>query len=152
MQPIVFECTQLIPRPAAEICLQIANTDRWREFKGYAFLPGIKNAEYEKRTDNMLGSRIRVHNADGSAHVEEIYKWVIGQEVAMKIFEFTPPLNNLASHFTEEWAFQTNTTVTLVTRKFHLFPKQASTRPFIWFISLFFKKAIERQLAEMAAV
>jgi hypothetical protein len=151
MQPIIFECTQLIPKAAPDICAQIADTDRWREFKGYGFLPGIKNAEYEKRTDDMLGSRIRVHNADGSAHVEEIYKWVPGQDVAMKISEFTPPLNNLAAYFTEEWAFQANNTGALVTRKFQLFPVRSSARPILWFISLFFKKAIERHLAEMAS-
>ena len=149
MQPIVFECSHLIPASAAEIAAAIADTSHWQEFGGSGFLPGIASAAYETRTDDMVGSRIPVQNRDGSSHVEEIYAWEVGQMVAMKMHEFTPPLSGLAAYFIEEWAFQTKAKGTLVTRRFQLFPRRGWARPFLWLISLMFRRAIARHLAEM---
>lgn len=151
IKPITFQCTQTIARPATAIAAEIADTARWREFRGYGILPGIDSAEYETQTADMVGSRIHVRNTDGSEHVEEIYRWVPGEEIAMKLHEFTPPLGRLATHFTEEWRFQVENGATRVTRKFEMFPTRSTTRPAVWFISLFFRRAIARHLAEMAA-
>ena len=151
LRPIVFQCSQIIPRSATETCFEIADTDRWREFRGYGILPGIESAEYERRTDNMIGSRIRVRNTDGSGHVEEIFKWVPGNEIGMKLHEFTSPLNYFATHFTEEWSFQDKENATHVTRRSRMFPSRRMTRPIVWLISLLFRRAIVRHLAEMAA-
>lgn len=148
--PIEFECTKSIPKTASAICAEIVNLERWPEFEGYAFLPGIQSATFEKQTEDMLGSRIRVLNKDGSTHIEEIYAWEIGQKVCMQLCEFSPPLCHLASHFNEEWDFQEQSGSTMVTRKFQLFPKNVGTRPFLWFISLFFKRAIAQHLEKMA--
>ncbi len=148
--PIEFECSQVIPKSANVICAEIANLDRWPEFEGYAFLPGIQSATFEKQTEDMLGTRIRVLNKDGSTHVEEIYAWEVGQKVSMKLHEFSPPLSRLATHFNEEWDFQDQSGSTMVTRKFQLFPKNMGTRPFLWLISLFFKRAIAQHLEKMA--
>jgi hypothetical protein len=152
MKPITFQCSKAIPRSALEICSEIADVSRWSEFGGYGILPGIENAEYEKRTDNMVGSRIRVRNTDGSGHVEEISVWIPGKEVAMKLHEFTPPLSHLATYFTEEWILKAGNDATHVTRKFQMYPKRFMTRPFVWLISLLFRRAIARHLAEMAAM
>mgnify|MGYP001254184888 CR=1 FL=1 len=150
MQPIVFECHQFIPASAAEIAATIADTEQWKSFGGYGFLPGIASAVYEKRTDDMIGSRIRVQNTDGSSHVEEIYAWNEGEKVAMKMHEFTPPLSRMAGYFTEEWTFVPQGSGTLVTRHFELYARHWGTRPFLWLISLLFRRAIARNLAEMA--
>ncbi len=152
MKPVTFQCSHLIPRSAAEICSAAADTDLWSSFKGYGILPGIEKASYDKRTEDMLGSRIRVRSTDGSEYIEEIYKWVPGKEIGMRFCEFTPPLSNLASHFTEEWTLVEKNNATQVTRSFQMFPKQAAARPVLWLISLFFRRAIQLQLAQMAAL
>lgn len=150
MRPIRFACSQLIAQSAPAICAAIADVARWREFKGYGLLPGIADATYEQRTETMIGSRVRVRNSDGSGHVEEFYAWEPTKQVAMKFDRFTPPLCHLATHFTEEWLFETRTNATLVTRKFQLFPKHAVARPLLWLIALVFRQAIARHLADMA--
>lgn len=151
LRPIIFECSRLIPRPAIEISAEIADTTRWCEFQGYGVLPGIESAEYETRTGDLIGSRIRVRNIDGSQHNEEISKWVPGKEVSMTLQEFTPPLCYLATHFIEEWSFRGAGQATNVVRRFQLFPSRTVTRPFVWLISLLFRRAIVRHLAQMAA-
>ncbi len=148
--PIEFECSQVIPKSANAICTEIANLDRWSDFEGYAFLPGIQTATFEKHTEDMIGSRIRVLNKDGSTHFEEIDAWEVGQKVSMKLHEFSPPLSRLATHFNEEWEFQAQNGSTLTTRKFQLYPKNSGTRPFLWLIALFFKRAITQHLEGMA--
>ncbi|MEZ4869449.1 MAG: hypothetical protein R3C14_49455 [Caldilineaceae bacterium] len=155
MQPIHFECTKLIPEAATAIAANIADLSRWSEFSGYGVLPGIANAEYVVRTNDMLGSCVRVHNTDGSQHLEEFCVWDLGlrpgPQIVIKLHEFSPPLNRLATHFIEAWQFETHNSATLVRRSFQLFPKQPLTRPCLWLIALLFKRAIARHLAEMAA-
>ena len=155
MRPIEFECTTIILGTPAQIAANIADVERWSEFKGYGFLPGIAKAEYEQRTADMVGSRLRVLNTDGSRHREEFCEWNPGvnpgQKIIIKLHDFSPPVNRLATHFIEEWNFAASDHATLVRRSFQLFPKQPITRPFLWLISLVFKRAIARHLAEMAA-
>lgn len=150
MRPMIFTCKAIIPKTASEICAEIANVARWPEFKGYGLLPGIASAAYEQRTPTMIASRIRVRNTDGSGHVEEICAWEPGRKVVMKLHDFTPPLDRLATHFIEEWHFEAKNGATHVTRKFQLFPQHPAARPFLWLISLAFRRAIARHLAEMA--
>ena len=150
MKPIAFQFTRLIPTSASDICAAIVDVDRWSEFGGYGILPGIEKAVFEKQTADMVGSRIRVRNTDGSQHVEEIYKWIPGQEIAMKFHEFTPPLSYLATHFTEEWHLKAEGYATHVTRSFEMFPRRLTTRPLLWLISLLFRRAIARHLEEMS--
>jgi hypothetical protein len=149
MEPIQFRCGQVIPRTPSEICSAIANVARWDEFSGYGILPGIERAEYEIRTDGMVGSRIRVRNRDGSEHVEEITRWDPESGIAMEFRDFTPPLSRLATHFIEEWSFKDQDNATLVTRSFQMFASRSATRPIVWLISLFLRRAIARHLAEM---
>jgi hypothetical protein len=149
VRPVIFQCSRIIFRPATEISAEIANTDRWSEFKGYGILPGIESAEYESRTASMIGSRIRVRNTDGSRHVEEISKWVAGKEVSITLKEFTRPLSYVATHFVEEWRFESNETATHVIRRFQMFASGRATRPIVWLISLLFRRAIVRHLAQL---
>ena len=149
-RPIEFQRRMTIPRSAAEICAEIADVTRWSEFSGYGVLPGIEEAEYEIRTDDMVGSRIRVRNTDGSGHVEEIISWAAGEQITLKLHEFTPPLRRIAKYFTEEWRFRAEGSATEVTRHFKLYPSRSATRPILWLISLLFRRAIARHLAEMA--
>lgn len=152
MKPITFQCHKLIASSPNEICSAIVDVDRWSEFGGYGILPGIKSAVFENQTADMVGSRIRVRNTDGSQHVEEIYKWIPGQGVAMKLHEFTPPLSHLATHFSEEWHLEARGTATHVTRSFEMYPRRLLTRPLLWLISLLFRRAIALHLEQMASV
>jgi hypothetical protein len=150
LKPTTFQCSMLIPISANDICTAIVDVDRWSEFGGYGILPGIKSAVFESQTADVVGSRIRVRNTDGSQHVEEIYKWIPGQEVAMKFHEFTPPLSNLATHFTEEWHLKVVGNATHVTRSFEMYPRRLTTRPLLWLISLLFRRAIAQHLEQMS--
>lgn len=150
MKPIKFSRSQFIAKAAVEIGLEIANLDNWTDFKGHGLLPGIKSAVYEKKTEEMVGSRIKVENTDGSGHVEEILKWEPGKAIQMKLCEFTPPLSRLASHFTEDWDFEVRENGTQVSRGFALYPTSAFSRPFLWLISRFFRQAIAKHLRQMA--
>ena len=151
MQPIVFQCSQVIAAPGTDITSAIADTALWNQFKGYWILPGIESAEYEVRTEDMVGSRIRVRSTDGSEYVEEIYRWVPGHAVGMKLHEFSPPLSHFATHFLEEWSFRAEGKATVVTRTLRMFPSRPLARPIVWVISHFMRRAIARHLAQIAA-
>ena len=149
MRPISFELTRTISRSPAKICDEFRDLNRWPEFKGYGILPGIEWAVYETRTPEMVGSRIRVRNRDGSEHVEEIIRWDSQNGFLLTMDSFSPPLKHLATRFTEEWLLVNDGASTLVTRRFQLFARRPLTRPLLWLISLFFKRAIARHLADM---
>ena len=151
MRPVQFECTAVIPCTASVIAANIADVTRWREFQGYGFLPGIAQAEYEQRSATMVGSCVRVRNTDGSQHREEFLEWNPEQKIVIKLYDFSPPVSSLATHFIEAWDFEARGSVTFARRSFQLFPKRTMTRPLLWLISLIFKPAIVRHLAEMAA-
>ena len=70
----------------------------------------------------------------------------------MTLKEFTRPLSHLATHFVEEWSFQCDETSTHVVRRFQMFPTRPATRPFVWVISLFFRRAIAKHMAQLAAI
>lgn len=151
MRPITFARRAVIPYSASEIAAAIADPSLWSQFKGYGPLPGIESAVYEKRTDDMAGSIIRVRNTDGSAHVEEILVWEPERQVVMKLHEFTPPLARLADRFIEEWTFEPDGRATHVTRRLELYPTGAAARPVLWLISLLFRRAVAHHLEQMAA-
>lgn len=150
MKPIAFSCEVLVPKSAEEISLEIADLDNWPDFTGYWVLPGIKEAKYEKRTAEMVGSRISVCNLDGSTHTEEIYKWDPALELGLKLMDFSPPLNRLATHFLEEWHFKAMENGTMAKRSFELYARSRASRPFLWLISRMFRRAIRKHMSHIA--
>ncbi len=148
-KPITFFCEATLDQPPEEISRQILDVENWSGFGGYGPLPGIKEATFETRTPEIVGSRIRVTNADGSSHVEEIVEWNPETTIELRMGEFSPPLSRLATEFHERWEFDYNGT-TQVVRSFELHPKSAWTRPALWCIAFFLKKAIARHLRQMA--
>jgi hypothetical protein len=147
--PITFSCVEELPIRPADICAQIARVEAWPEFRGYGPIPGIASAEYERRTDSMIGSRIRVRNEDGSSHVETITAWNPDHGVAMEMGEFSAPLDRLALRFVETWDFTPVGGGTRVRRAFSLHPRSAMTRVPLWVISLLLRRAIARHLRQM---
>ncbi len=106
MKPITFTCNQTLSLAPEAIADQVLDLEKWPEFLGYGPLPGIKSAEFELRTPDLVGSRIRVTNKDESQHVEQIVEWQPNRRLRLHMYEFTPPLSYLAIEFFETWIFQ----------------------------------------------
>jgi hypothetical protein len=149
MKPITFACHETLPLAPEEIAEQILDVAKWPDFRGYGPIPGIKSAEFETRTPNVIGSRIRVTNLDGSNHVEEIVEWQPDRRLQLQMGNFSKPLSRLAASFVETWEFERVGGETRVVRFFELNANSMLARLVLWFISIFLKRAIARHLTEM---
>jgi len=149
MKPIHFACEEILNLPPEQIAANILDLTKWCEFEGYGMMPGIKSAEFETRTAEVVGTRIRVVNTDGSSHVEEIVEWEPSNRLGLRLEGFSPPLSRLASHFLETWEFSPSEDSTKVVRSFELHPKSILTKPALWMISFLVKKALAQHLRQM---
>lgn len=149
MRPITFRCNAMLPLAPEDIAGQILDLARWPEFAGYGPLPGIRSAEFEARTPEVVGTRIRVTNRDGTTHVEEVIDWQPDRRVRLRMSDFSAPLSRLATEFVETWEFERNGDETRVTRSFQLHAKGRATRPVLWLISLLLRRAVARHLRQM---
>lgn len=151
MKPIRFSCREILPQRPEEIASQILDLSKWPEFDGYGVLPGIKHAEFETRTEEIVGTRIRVLNRDGSTHIEEIVEWNPTDRLRLRMQEFSPPVSRLANGFEETWEFQITLAETQVVRSFAMHPRTLLAKPVLWLISILLKRAIARHLRQIAA-
>ncbi len=149
MRPIFFACKETLSRTPEEIASQILDLPKWKEFRGYGPIPGIKVADFVTRTPDIVGTQIHVTNLDGSSHVEEIVVWQPACRLQMRMQSFSAPLSYLATSFVETWDLQRHESVTLVTRSFALNATSWVTTPVLWFISFYLKRAISRNLSEI---
>lgn len=149
LKPITFVCEETLGMVPEQIAEQILDIARWSSFQGYAVLPGISTAEFEIRTPEIVGSRIRVTSTDGSSHVEEIVEWEPDRRVRLNMREFSPPLSRLATRFIETWEFYRSGRDTRVVRSFELHATSGVTRPLVWLISILLKRAVARHLRQM---
>lgn len=149
MKPISFVCEALLPQTSAEIAAQILDLSNWTDFTGYGIIPGIASAEFETRTDRIVGTRIRVINQDRSTHIEEIVEWDVDRRLRLDMKEFSTPLSRLATGFEETWEFKRQGESTRAVRAFKIHPRSFLARPLLKLISLFLKRAIERHLRRM---
>jgi hypothetical protein len=62
---------------------------------------------------------------------------------------FSKPLSRLATRFVETWEFEWVGNETKVARSFELNAKSMLTKPVLWIISIFLKRAIARHLTEI---
>lgn len=150
MKPITFICHMKLNIAPEAIAAQILDLDKWLEFNGYGPLPGIKSAAFEVRTPEIVGTRIRVVNRDGSSHVEEITHWQPDKRLELRFTNFAPPLSKMADHFVERWDFEMDGAVTKVKRSMELYPKVIWSWPPLWMISFLLKGAIAKHLRQMA--
>ena len=149
MRPIIFSCVATLPLAPVEISSQILDVKKWPDFHGYGPIPGIKAAEFEIRTGNIVGSRIRVTNLDGSTHVEEIVEWHPDQRLQLHMRDFSPPLSRLAAGFIETWEFEQVGGQTKITRSFEMNAGSMAAWPVLWLISFVLKRAIDRHLHQL---
>lgn len=149
MTPISFTREATLPATPEQIAAQILDLDRWREFEGYGPMPGIRAAEFERRTPQVVGSRVRVTNTDGSTHVEEIIEWDPSRRLRLRFLEFSPPLSRLTTSFEETWEFERLGDGTSVVRSFQMHPRSLAAWPALWLISQLLRKAIAKQLRQM---
>jgi hypothetical protein len=148
MKPVEIKIVGHIRKSSPEICKEILDTERWSEFKGYSILPGIKSAQLEVKTPEIIGSRIKVQNNDGSSHIEEIIEWDVANKIALKFQEFSSPLQNLATHFIETWEFSKSSNGTEVSRIMVMYPKGLLGWLMLIPISKLMKKAFEENLRQ----
>jgi hypothetical protein len=149
MKPVVFACETTLDLAPAEVAGKILDVANWTDFRGYGPLPGVKSAEFEVRTPEVVGSRIRVVNTDASRHVEEITEWEPGRRVVLRMAGFSPPLSHLATCFEEAWEFEAVGDRTRVVRNFTLHPKSGLARPLLVLISVLLRRAVARHLGQM---
>ena len=149
LKPITFSCEDAVGMPPEQIAEQILDISRWSDFRGYGVLPGIKAAEIVIRTPEIVGSRIRVTNTDGSSHVEEIVEWKPHQRIRLHMREFSGPLSHLATGFDETWEFHRISRGSRVVRSFELHPSCNAARPLLWLVSILLKRAIAQHLRQI---
>lgn len=149
MLPVRFVCREMLPEPPEAIAATILDLSQWPRFTGYGPLPGIRSAEFEVRTPEVVGTRIRVISTDGSTHVEEIVEWRPAERIVQRMSGFSPPLSTLATEFVETWEFERGAAGTKVTRTFELHPRSNWVRPAVWLISVLLKHAVKRSLRDM---
>lgn len=147
VKPIEIKVTALTGKTPQELQADFLDAARWSEFTGYLLLPGIRRAEFEFKTPQVVGSRIRVQNTDGSRHVEEITVWE-ADRIEVRFQGFQPPLANLSTHFIETWEFCPSADRTRVTRAMQMFPKSGLARIALLPIAYMMKKAFTKQLRE----
>jgi hypothetical protein len=148
MKPVEIKIVGHIRKSSSEICKEILDTERWSEFKGYSILPGIKSAQFEVKTPEITGSRIKVQNTDGSSHIEEIIEWNVTNKIALKFQEFNSPLKNLATHFIETWEFSESSNETEASRIMTMYPKGLLGWLMLIPISKLMKMAFEENLRQ----
>ncbi len=149
MSPVTFSCLGRLLLTPQQIAAQILDLPRWPEFAGFGPLPGIRNASFESRTPDVVGTRIRVTNTDGSTHVEEITVWQPDRIIQLRMQGFSPPLSRLATHFVETWEFNDSSGATDVRRSFELHPRGWWTKPALWMIARLLKRAISKHLRQL---
>jgi hypothetical protein len=149
MKPITFACHETLLLAPEEIAEQILDMTRWPEFRGWGPVPGIRSAEFETRTPNVVGSRIRVTNLDGSTHVEEIVEWQPDRRIQLRMGNFSKPLSYLATGVVESWEFERLGDGTKAIRTFEMNAWSALTKPALWLLSFFLKRAIARHLRDL---
>jgi hypothetical protein len=149
MKPIKVKITGQTPMSSREICSEFLDTESWSKFEGYSILPGIEKAYFETKTAALVGSRIKVHNKDGSTHMEEIIEWDVENRITLRFEGFQPPLQNFATHFIEMWEFRKSGDGTEVTRMMSLFPKGGFGWLMLLPISVLMKKSLEKNSIQM---
>ena len=140
---------RIFGHPADIVYASILDVTQWSSFRGYGPIPPIESARYEHRTEALVGSRIVVHNTDGSRHVETIVDAQPPHLVTLDVLEITSPLRWVVAGFSDRWAFEDLGQQTRVTRTMVLQPSRWFTAPLVAIVALLMGAAVRRHLATM---
>ena len=148
MSPITFSCEEPLPATPADIARNILDLSRWSEFTGYGVIPGIKSAVFDRRTDDIIGTRIRVTSTDNSSYIEEITEWE-PTRITIEMKELSAALAALATKIIERWELEPADGHTKVTRTFQLYAKSFLTKIPLHLIAVALKKAVSMHLQQL---
>jgi hypothetical protein len=140
--------TASFPQSPSGIADTILDLAQWTSFCGWGPLPGIRSAEFEVRTPEVVGTRIACVNTDGSTHVEEVVEWDVGRRLHLRLCEFKKPLSLLASRFDEYWIFHECEEGSRADRVIEIVPRNLVGRLVLPIIGWMLKKAIRRHIIE----
>lgn len=149
MPSISFSFHDTLPIKPADFAAELLVLENWKQFTGYGPVPGIVSAEFEQRTPEVVGTRIRVVEGGGSTHIEEIVEWQPERCLRLRFCEFSAPLSFLASEFVESFEFEPTGDQTRVTRSMTIEARSFLTWPMLWILSFFIKAALARHLEEI---
>jgi hypothetical protein len=149
MRPWLVTCTSTSRHTGNEIAAEILDISNWSKFEGYGPLPGIADAHFERRTADVVGTRIRVTNRDGSTHIEEIIDWRPPETLSLEMADFSRPVSLFASRFTELWKFERVNDATRISRSIELQHKSFFGWLVLGLVSRLLKKAIQRHLTQL---
>lgn len=146
---LIVEAT--LPYPPRALTARMLDVEQWREFRGYGPIPGIRSAVFELRTPQVVGSRIRVVNRDGSRHVEQVETWDPDRRVVMRFGEFSAPLRWLARAMLDTWDFTPAGPGCRGRREMLMEARSFVAYPCVWVISWWLKAALRRHLHELGS-
>jgi hypothetical protein len=106
MNPTTFYAEETHNSPPREIAERLLDPRRTRRFGRQMVAPGVAAAEFEQRTADVVGTRIRVTRKDGSSYVEEIIEWEPETHVAMEVKDFSESMASAGYRFKESWDFE----------------------------------------------
>jgi hypothetical protein len=145
---IVIKVTINLPQSVDEICDEFFDVSKWSSFKGYGPIPGIKQA-VRSDTGERKDAHFSVLNTDDSSHEESVTDYVPGKSLTIRLDNFSPPLNKLATHFIETWQFTAYEKHTRVVRSFELYPRHFIAAIPLWFVSFFLKRAVKNHMGNL---
>jgi hypothetical protein len=148
MSPIYIESIRHMSTTPEMVGLQMLQLENWRQFDGYGPLPGIKEASFRKKTDEIIGTQIAVKNRDGSSHIEEITAWLPG-DIVLEMKEFSAPLSRMATHFIERWTFTKVDSRYQVCRSFLMHPRGLMGSLVLRVIAPLMKRAVDKHLEQI---
>ena len=149
MKPIRVIARGRVKGSFRSVSASIEDLSQWPSFTGFGPLPGVRQAIYETKTEDRIGSVIRVTNTDGSRHRETIRAWDASGGVTLELDAFTPPLSWLATRFVERWTFEPEGEQCVIARTLDIHPRSALTRPLLRPIAALLRRALERHLQSL---
>lgn len=143
MSPITFSIDELVQASPTEFANQFLDLDRWQAFQGVGSIPGIAKAEFETRTEGLVGTKIRITNADGSTCLASITEWKPDARLTLKTTDFSGALFGLVASIEQTLEFEPDERgPTKVARYVKINPTAESAIPTLHDVALDLKKAI----------
>jgi len=143
LPPITFSIDELIPASPTDIANQLLDPARWQAFQGVGSIPGIAKAEFETMTKSLVGTKIRITNADGSTCLATITEWRPNTRHTVKMADFTGSLSGLVASIEQILEFEPDSEgLTKVTQYVHISPTSESAIPALHDIALDLKMAM----------